>query len=55
MCVDFTGLNTSCLKDLYSLQDIDRMINGTSGYHTLSFMDAYSRNNQIKMDPLDAP
>ncbi|GAU37228.1 hypothetical protein TSUD_375300 [Trifolium subterraneum] len=42
MCVDFTDLNKECPKDLYPLPNIDRLIDGASGYKTLSFMDAYS-------------
>ncbi|GAU29444.1 hypothetical protein TSUD_150140 [Trifolium subterraneum] len=54
MCVDFTDLNKSCPKDPYPLPNIDRIIDGASGYKTLSFMDAYSSYNQIKMHPMDA-
>ncbi|GAU47561.1 hypothetical protein TSUD_404080 [Trifolium subterraneum] len=54
MCVDFTNLNKACPKDPYSLPNIDRLIDGASGYRTLSFMDAYSGYNQIKMHPMDA-
>ncbi|GAU30655.1 hypothetical protein TSUD_31270 [Trifolium subterraneum] len=54
MCVDFTDLNKACPKDLYPLPNIDRLIDGESGYKTLSFMDAYSGYNQIKMHPMDA-
>lgn len=45
MCVYFTDLNVVYPKDLYPLSDIDRLIDGSSGYHTLSFMDFYSRYN----------
>ncbi|GAU44606.1 hypothetical protein TSUD_240980 [Trifolium subterraneum] len=55
MCVDFTNLNKACPKDPYPLPSIDRLIDGASGYKTLSFMDAYSGYNQIKMNTLDAP
>lgn len=55
MCMDFTDLNMACLKDPYPMLDIDHVIDGSSGYHMLSFMDAYSRYNQIKMDPFDIP
>ncbi|GAU23009.1 hypothetical protein TSUD_297540 [Trifolium subterraneum] len=54
MCVDFTDLNKACPKDPYPLPNIDRLIDGASGYKTLSFMDAYSGYNQIKMNPMDA-
>jgi hypothetical protein len=55
MCVDFTDLNKACPKDPYPLPSIDRLIDGASGYKLLSFMDAYSGYNQIKMSAPDAP
>ena len=55
MCVDYTDLNIACPKDPYPLPSIDRLIDSASGFRTLSFMDAYSGYNQIRMDPLDAP
>lgn len=55
MCIDFTILNVVCPKDLYPLLEIDRLIDRSSGYHILSFMDAYSEDNYIQMEPLDAP
>jgi hypothetical protein len=39
MCVDFTDLNQACPKDPYPIPSIDRLIDGASGYKTLSFMD----------------
>lgn len=54
ICVDFTDLNVACPKDSYLLSDIDRLIDISLGYCVLSFMGAYSRYNQIKMDPLDS-
>ncbi|MCI55927.1 gag-pol polyprotein, partial [Trifolium medium] len=42
MYVDFTDLNKACPKDPYPLSNIDRLIDGASGYNMLSFMDAYS-------------
>lgn len=53
--MDFTDLNAACPKDPYILLDIDHLFEGSSCYHVLSFMDAYLRYNQIKMDPLDSP
>jgi hypothetical protein len=55
MRVDYTDLNMACPKDAYPLPNIDYLINNASGFKTLSFMDAYSGYNQIKMDPLDSP
>jgi len=55
MCVDYTDLDMACPKDPYPLPYTDRLIDSASGFKTLSFMDAYSGYNQIRMDPLDAP
>ncbi|KAK0601168.1 hypothetical protein LWI29_021826 [Acer saccharum] len=49
MCVDFTDLNKACPKDSFPLPRIDQLVDATAGHETLSFMDAYSRYNQIKM------
>lgn len=40
---------------MYPLPNIDCLIGISLGCKTLSFMDAYSRYNQIKMDHVDAP
>ncbi|XP_025640747.1 uncharacterized protein [Arachis hypogaea] len=53
MCVDFTDLNRACPKDSYPLPNIDKLVDNTSGYQILSFMDAYSGYNQILMHPDD--
>lgn len=51
--MDFTTLNVVSSKDQYPIPDIDRLIDGSSSYRTLTFMDAYSGYNQIRMDLLD--
>jgi len=53
MCVDFTNLNTTCPKDSYPLPNIDALVDRASGCGLLSFMDAYSGYNQIRMHPED--
>ena len=53
MCVDFTDLNKACPKDLYPLPSIDALVDSASGCKMLSFLDAFSWYNQIKMDPRD--
>ena len=53
MCVDFTDLNKACPKDSYPLQRIDQLVDSTTGHKLLSFMDAFSRYNQIKIDEVD--
>lgn len=49
MCVDFTYLNKTCPKDSYPLPSINKLVDGASGHTMLSFLDAYSRYNQIPM------
>ncbi|XP_024164073.1 uncharacterized protein LOC112171063 [Rosa chinensis] len=53
MCVDYTNLNRACPKDSFPLPRIDQLIDSTAGYWLLSFMDAFSRYNQILMNPAD--
>nr|XP_025631186.1 uncharacterized protein LOC112724189 [Arachis hypogaea] len=49
MCVDYTDLNKACPKDPYPLPSIDTLVDASSGYHYLSFIDAYSGYNQIPL------
>jgi len=49
MCVDYTDLNRSCPKDAYPLPNIDKLVDNSSGYKLLSFMDAYFGYNQMPM------
>ncbi|GAU46749.1 hypothetical protein TSUD_402740 [Trifolium subterraneum] len=53
MCVDYTDLNRVCPKDAYHLPNIDKLVDNSSGFKLLSFMDAYSGYNQIKMAEID--
>ena len=53
MCVDFTDLNQACTKDSYLLPSIDALVDSASGCKMLSFLDAFSEYNQIKMHPRD--
>ena len=50
MCVDFTDLNKACVKDSYLLPQIDTLVDSTARNQLLSFMDAFSGYNQIKME-----
>jgi len=49
MCVDFTDLNKACPKDSYPLPSIDALVDSASSCRLLSFLDAFSGYNQIKM------
>ena len=51
--MDFTDLNKACPKDCYPLPKIDLLVDATVGHSLLSFMDAYSGYNQIRMHPDD--
>ena len=53
MCVDFTDLNKACLKDSFPLPRIDQLVDSTARHKLLTFMDAFSGYNQIKMDEED--
>nr|KYP67764.1 Transposon Ty3-I Gag-Pol polyprotein [Cajanus cajan] len=53
MCTDYTNLNKACPKDAYPLPNIDRLVDGASGHKLLTFLDAYSGYNQIRMHPQD--
>ena len=53
ICVDFTDLNKACPKDSYPLLRIDQLVDSIAGHKLLSFMDAFSRYNQIRTDEAD--
>ena len=53
MCVDFTDLNRACPKDSYPLPRIDTSVDSMARHELLSFMDAFSGYNQIKMKEED--
>ena len=53
MCIDFTDLNKACPKDNYLLLQIDILVDSTTRHQLLSFMDAFSSYNQIKLDEAD--
>ena len=50
MCVDFTDLNKAYPKDSNPLPHIDQLVDSIVGHQLLSFIDAFSRYNQIKMN-----
>jgi hypothetical protein len=51
--VDYTFLNKHCPKDPFPLPCIDQIIDSTAGCARLSFLDAYSGYNQIKLEKED--
>ncbi|KAA0046011.1 RNA-directed DNA polymerase (Reverse transcriptase), Ribonuclease H [Cucumis melo var. makuwa] len=53
MCVDYRDLNRANPKDNFPLPHIDMLVDNNAGYSTFSFMDDFSRYNQIKMGEED--
>ena len=53
LCIDFADINRACPKDSFPLPWIDLIVDATFGHELLSFMDAFSGYNQIRMDPSD--
>ena len=53
ICIDYTDLNKACPKDSFPLPKIDQLVDATAGHKFLSFMDAFSGYNQIRMSPED--
>jgi hypothetical protein len=51
--IDYTSLNKHCPKDPFPLPRIDQIIDSTAGCARLSFLDAYSGYNQIKLKKED--
>jgi len=51
MCVDYRDLNKVSLKDNFPLPHIDVLVDNTALCKVFSFMDGFSRYNQIKMSP----
>ena len=49
MCVDFTDINKACPKDSYPLPRVDVLVDSTARHQLLSFIDAFSSYNQIRM------
>ncbi|PKA57514.1 RNA-directed DNA polymerase like [Apostasia shenzhenica] len=54
MCIDFRVLNQACPKDTYPLPRIDMMVDRTSGYNVMSFLNVFSGYHQIWMAKEDA-
>ena len=53
ICVDFTDLNKAYPKDSYPLPRVDVLVDSTARHQLLSFVDAFSRYNQIRMHEAD--
>jgi hypothetical protein len=53
MCVNYTNLNKTRSKDSFSMPSIDYLVDSTTNFRCLSFMNAFFNYNQIKMLPTD--
>ena len=53
VCVDFRDLNDTFPKDDFPLHVTELMIDSTTGYKALSFIDCTTEYNQIQMPPED--
>jgi hypothetical protein len=53
VCVNYTSLNKHCPKDPFLLPHIDQIIDSTARCARLSFLEAYSGYNQIKLKKED--
>ena len=53
MCVNFIDLNHACPKDCFPLSRIDQLVDSTPGHELLTFMDAFSGYNEIRINKED--
>eukprot|EP00253_Pinus_taeda_P002196 PITA_02196 len=53
VCVDYRYVNQAFLKDNYPMPFIDQIIDECAGCEIFSFMDGFSRYNQINIRPQD--
>ena len=53
ICIDYTNLNKANPNDSYPFLMIDRLVDATSGFGIMSFMDSFFGYNQIRMTEED--
>ena len=53
ICTDFRDLNHACPKDNFPTPFIDQILDECAGSKVFSFMDGFSRYNQIQIKPED--
>ena len=53
ICDDFTDLNNVCPNDSFPLPRIDQLLDSLAGHKLFTFMNAFSRYNQIQMAEKD--
>ena len=53
MCVDYINLNKACPKYSYPFPNIDHLVDSALGFRMVSFGDAFTGYNQVKMHSND--
>ena len=53
LCVDFKNLNKCSKKDNYPLPKMEHLLQRVSGASVMSFLDGFSRYNQVVVHPDD--
>ena len=53
LCIDFKDLNKTCPKDNYPLPKIDALIDETTGYQLMSFLDVFQGYHHSPLHPKD--
>ena len=53
ICVDYRELNKATKMDHFPLPFIDQVLDGLAGKKFFSFLDGFSRYNQIQISPKD--
>jgi hypothetical protein len=53
VCIDYKKLNSATRKDHFPLPFMDQMVERLAGHAYYCFLDGYSGNNQVPMDPED--
>jgi hypothetical protein len=53
VCVDYRDINKACPKDNFPTPFINHIVNDCAGSEIFSWMDGFSRYNQINIVPVD--
>src|ERR1700733_7398721 len=53
ICIDFRNLNKACQKDNFPLPPMEQILQAVEGSELMSFLDGFSRYNQVLVNPDD--
>eukprot|EP00253_Pinus_taeda_P024466 PITA_24466 len=53
ICIDFRNLNKACQKDNFPLPPMEQILQAVAGSELMSFLDGFSRYNQVMVHPGD--